>query len=118
MYPLTAPRPRPRFEANSYFTVNEPWKLKPGAEGENPARLGAVLWSTLECLRVAGVLLQPVIPDAAARMLTHMGVPEAARTASHARVVRGAALDKAEPRAVGVESATKKFVLFPQAPKA
>jgi methionyl-tRNA synthetase len=59
-------------ETNRYFTAMEPWKLrKTDAE-----RMATVLWVTLEVVRVVGILVQPVVPDAAARLLDVLGQAE------------------------------------------
>ena len=61
--------------------------------GDEP-RLRTVLYLTQEAVRIAGVLLQPAMPHAAARLLCHLGVPEEERSAAHAAFGRepGAAL--------------------------
>ncbi len=52
-------------EANRYFAGQEPWKLRKS----DPARMNAVLYTTLETLREVGLLVQPFVPEAAARLL-------------------------------------------------
>ena len=56
-------------EANRYFTVMEPWKLRK----TDPGRMATVLWVTLEVVRVVGILVQAVMPDSAARLLDVLG---------------------------------------------
>ena len=50
---------------NRYFANAEPWKLAKS----DPARMGIVLYVTMDILRTAGVLLQPVMPTAMAKLL-------------------------------------------------
>ena len=45
-------------EANRYFANAEPWKLAKS----DPARMGLVLYVTIETLRIAAILLQPAMP--------------------------------------------------------
>jgi methionyl-tRNA synthetase len=52
-------------ETNRYFAANEPWKLKKSDE----ARMNTVLYVTAEVLRGLGLMIQPVMPTAAAQLL-------------------------------------------------
>ncbi len=58
-------------EANRYFAGEEPWKLRKS----DPARMNTVLYVTLETLRRVGLLVQPFVPSAAARLLDLLAVP-------------------------------------------
>ncbi len=62
-------------EANRYFAAEEPWALKK----DNPARMGTVLYITAELVRQAAILLQPVIPDGAAKLLDLLAVDKGKR---------------------------------------
>jgi methionyl-tRNA synthetase len=53
-------------ELNNYITVQEPWVL--AKDEANRARLGTVLNTTAEGLRVLSVLLAPVMPKATAKL--------------------------------------------------
>jgi len=56
---------------NKYLVETEPWVL---AEDESKrARLATVLWTAAEGLRIATVLLSPVIPGAAERVWRQLG---------------------------------------------
>jgi methionyl-tRNA synthetase len=55
---------------NEHITTSEPWVL--AREGREAA-LDGVLWQAAEALRVAAVLLTPVIPASAARILERLG---------------------------------------------
>jgi methionyl-tRNA synthetase len=61
--------------ANRYFANNEPWKLA----RTGPARMGVVLYVTIETLRIAAILLQPVMPEAMGRLLDLLAAPADAR---------------------------------------
>ena len=68
-------------ETNAYFQRHEPWALQKKVRGgvatrEDKEALNTVLYVVLESLRVAGILLQPVIPGSAKRLLDHLGVLE------------------------------------------
>jgi methionyl-tRNA synthetase len=62
-------------EANRYFAAAAPWELKKS----DPARMEAVLWVTAEIVRQAAILLQPVMPAAAGKLLDLLAVPAEAR---------------------------------------
>lgn len=64
---------------NAYFTTAAPWKMAPGKPGANAGRLAAVLFTTLEGLRLLGVAMQPAIPASAAALLDALAVPAAHR---------------------------------------
>lgn len=56
---------------NEYIAANEPWAL--ARDAANQARLNQVLYNAAEAVRVVGVLLLPIMPRAAAEILTRMG---------------------------------------------
>ncbi len=58
-------------EANRYFAGQEPWKLRKS----DPARMNAVLYTTLETIRTVGILVQPFVPEAAGKLLDLLAVP-------------------------------------------
>jgi methionyl-tRNA synthetase len=63
-------------EANRYFANAEPWKLAKS----DPARMGLVLYVTVETLRIAAILLQPAMPGAMGALLDLLGVSPDSRT--------------------------------------
>ena len=63
-------------EANRYFASQEPWVLRKS----DTARMGTVLYVTAEVLRCVGIAALPFIPEAAAKLLNLLAVPEDART--------------------------------------
>jgi methionyl-tRNA synthetase len=61
-------------EANRYFSAQEPWKLKK----TDPERMATVLWATIEVVRIISILIQPVMPESAGKILDLLGVPAGA----------------------------------------
>ena len=58
-------------EANRYFASQQPWALRK----TDPARMATVLFVTADVLRMIGILSQPFIPAAAAKLLDLLAVP-------------------------------------------
>ena len=67
-------------EANRYFAGEAPWALAK----TDPARQRTVLYVTAEVVRQIGILAQPAMPDAAARLLDILGIPDALEARSFA----------------------------------
>jgi methionyl-tRNA synthetase len=61
--------------ANKYFSAQEPWVLRKSESVSDRARFGTVLYTTLEVVRIAALLAQPVMPDSAAKLLDLLGQP-------------------------------------------
>jgi methionyl-tRNA synthetase len=61
---------------NKYIVDNEPWTLaeKPGQDAR--ARLGTVLYTSAEALRIVTALAHPVIPESTARIWQQLGLGE------------------------------------------
>jgi methionyl-tRNA synthetase len=66
-------------ETNRYFAAQAPWILKKTDE----ARMETVLWVTAEIIRVVSILVQPVMPVSAAKLLDLLALPEDARSFAH-----------------------------------
>ncbi|MFG1188461.1 methionine--tRNA ligase [Xanthobacter flavus] len=58
-------------EANRYFAAQAPWALRK----TDPARMETVLWVTAEVIRQVGILVQPVMPESAAKLLDLVAIP-------------------------------------------
>ncbi|MFQ6392282.1 methionine--tRNA ligase [Nocardia sp. KC 131] len=56
-------------EANKYFSAQAPWTLAKSGTEEDLAREATVLYVTLEVLRIVAILVQPVLPDSASKIL-------------------------------------------------
>jgi methionyl-tRNA synthetase len=61
--------------ANEHIASSEPWAL---AKRGDEAGLDRVLWTATEALRVATVLLSPVMPDSSVKILRRLGVDASA----------------------------------------
>ena len=61
--------------ANRYVDAQAPWKLRK----TNPARNATVLYVLAEVIRHVGIMVQPLVPDTAARLLDQLVVPTDAR---------------------------------------
>jgi methionyl-tRNA synthetase len=62
-------------QANRYFANAEPWKLNK----TDPERMRLVLYVTIETLRIAAILLQPIMPASMSRLLDLLAVPQDTR---------------------------------------
>jgi methionyl-tRNA synthetase len=84
--------------ANRYFSAQEPWVLRKSEAPSDHERFGTVLYTTLEVVRIAALLVQPVMPDSAAKLLDLLGQPADQRTfaAVAARLAPGTALPRPE----------------------
>ncbi|XP_043654021.1 methionine--tRNA ligase, mitochondrial [Drosophila teissieri] len=65
--------------ANNFFESSKPWTLKAGAPDGNQARLETIIAMTMDALRLSGIVLQPIIPQLANRLLDKLSVPTAQR---------------------------------------
>ena len=67
-------------EANRYFSAQEPWVLRKSEAEADQQRFRTVLYTTMEVVRVAALLLQPVMPESSAKLLDLLGQPDDQRT--------------------------------------
>lgn len=65
-------------QANSFIHRHEPWKLV--KDKQEKEWLETVLHIVMETLRVCGILLQPVTPRLASRLLDRLGISKEERT--------------------------------------
>jgi methionyl-tRNA synthetase len=89
--------------ANGYIASTEPWAL--ARDSASADRLSQVLFDVAEAVRIAGVLLLPVMPQSAAEILRRIGET---RPASSLR------LDDARWRAAGERQLVKGDALWPR----
>ncbi|WP_422745085.1 methionine--tRNA ligase [Mycobacterium sp. WMMD1722] len=66
--------------ANRYFSAQEPWVLRKSETAEGQDRFRTVLYTTLETVRIATLLSQPVMPDSTATLLDLLGQTAEQRT--------------------------------------
>jgi methionyl-tRNA synthetase len=80
-----------------YFSAQQPWMLWKSAEPIDRERFHTVLYVTLEVLRIAALLVQPVMPGSAAKLLDLLAQPAARRDfiSISTRLVPGIALPAA-----------------------
>jgi len=64
---------------DKYIVEMQPWTLA-GKDEASRLRLGAILYTTAEALRILCVLVHPVIPDSTAKIFTQLGLGNVAAT--------------------------------------
>jgi methionyl-tRNA synthetase len=60
--------------ANGYLVEKEPWKLAKDASRSD--ELASVLYAAAETLRIVAILIQPIMPAAASRLWSQLGIEE------------------------------------------
>uniref|UniRef100_A0A1A8S2P6 Methionine--tRNA ligase, mitochondrial n=2 Tax=Nothobranchius rachovii TaxID=451742 RepID=A0A1A8S2P6_9TELE len=66
-------------QTNGFVQRHAPWKLE-RRDSRDQRWLDTVLHVSLECLRIYGTLLQPVVPEMSNKLLTRLGVPPGERS--------------------------------------
>ncbi|WP_421844464.1 methionine--tRNA ligase [Mycobacterium sp.] len=81
-------------EANRYFSAQQPWVLRKSQSEADQARFRTTLYITCEAVRIAALLVAPVMPESAAKLLDLLGQTEDQRhfTALRLRLAPGTAL--------------------------
>ncbi len=59
-------------EVNAYFAAHEPWVL--AKDPNQKERFNAVIYTTLECLRLIGLAMYPLTPETAYKILDSLGI--------------------------------------------
>lgn len=62
--------------ANGFFEVTKPWLLKNSSDELQTKKLEAIIGITLECLRICGIALQPIVPNYSRNLLDRLNVPK------------------------------------------
>ncbi|GJJ78642.1 methionyl-tRNA synthetase [Entomortierella parvispora] len=83
-------------EANIAFSQCAPWKLI--KDPANNERLNDVLWYAMESTRIAGIMLQPIMPTKAAEILDILAIDPDERTWEFVHIGRGWANTGTEQR--------------------
>jgi methionyl-tRNA synthetase len=80
--------------ANRYFSAQQPWVLRKSESEADQVRFRTALYVTCEVVRIAALLVQPVMPESAGKLLDLLGQPEDRRTfaAVGTRLAPGTAL--------------------------
>ena len=60
--------------ANQFLVEKQPWKL--AAEGSRTGEVASVLYASAETLRILAIATSPIMPGAAERLWTQLGIPE------------------------------------------
>jgi len=91
---------------NAYFQQQQPWELRRSDE----VRANTALHICLEAVRVAALLLMPIIPSSSARLLDFLHVPLQQRSFAFARFGRDAGVRfQMDPSSASTPSS---FILF------
>ena len=61
---------------NKYIVENEPWAVAERDDKDSRARLGTILYTSAEALRIVTALVYPVIPEATTRIWAQLGLGE------------------------------------------
>ncbi|KAK7408582.1 methionyl-tRNA synthetase [Neonectria punicea] len=75
-------------QVNRFVSDTEPWKLARSRTRDNMVCLNWVIYKCADALRIAGILLQPIMPSKSAELLDGLGVKPERRTvefANHGR---------------------------------
>ncbi|OBA79580.1 methionine--tRNA ligase [Mycobacterium sp. 1164966.3] len=67
-------------DANKYFSAQQPWVLRKSEAEADQDRFRTVLYVTCEVVRIAALLVQPVMPQSAGKLLDLLGQPEDQRS--------------------------------------
>ncbi|KAK6219099.1 CAAX geranylgeranyltransferase alpha subunit [Pestalotiopsis sp. IQ-011] len=73
------------FESNRYISDAAPWNLATKGESHR-TQLHQVVYLGAESIRIAAILLQPIIPEKATEILDRLGVDSSSRTFEYAKV--------------------------------
>ncbi|CAF1139095.1 unnamed protein product [Adineta ricciae] len=65
---------------NGYVQSEQPWVLAKSPKEIDRQRLQVLIYLTLECLRICGILLQPIIPSITKQLLDVLDIDENKRT--------------------------------------
>ncbi|MGW4354894.1 methionine--tRNA ligase [Nocardia sp. NPDC004582] len=83
-------------ETNRYFSAQAPWTLAKAGTPEDTAREGTILYVTMEVLRIVSILVQPVIPASAGKILDLLAAPDRTFADVATPLVPGTALPEPE----------------------
>lgn len=65
---------------DKYIGETQPWAVAEKSDDESRSRLGTILYTAAEALRIVTALVYPVIPESAAKIWTQMGLGNIAET--------------------------------------
>lgn len=71
---------------NAYVQHEQPWILAKSSTNQDKQRLRNLIFVTLECLRIGGILLQPIVPQISKQLLDILNIPLTHRTIDHCQM--------------------------------
>lgn len=105
-------------QTNRYVSDTAPWNLVKNPDRESRTLLNLVIYNCAEALRIAGILLQPIMPTKAALLLNELGVRPDRRTIEFAHKGKDANYGT-EAKTGDAAARLKKWdTIFPPTPNA
>lgn len=84
---ITLTHPVLVLQANSYISSNTPWRF--AMDPTRKDRLDTVIWYGMESVRLAALMLQPIMPTKASEILDRLDVRKDERSWEFAHLGRG-----------------------------
>ncbi|OAA56399.1 Methionyl-tRNA synthetase [Cordyceps fumosorosea ARSEF 2679] len=100
-------------ETNRFITDTQPWVLAKQTGPLSPLLLNWTIHRSAEALRIAAILMQPVMPGKMKRLLDEMGVKPERRTTAHAHPGADDAYGTTNVTKSNHDRANKHLTLFP-----
>lgn len=72
---------------NAVVQQEQPWILAKSTRDADQQRLQTLIFLTLECLRLSGILLQPIVPNISKQLLDILAVSANERTFEHCKML-------------------------------
>lgn len=72
---------------NAFIQHEQPWILAKSSRDCDQEHLRTIIAFTLECLRISGILLQPIVPNISRQLLNILAIDSNARTFEHCKLV-------------------------------
>lgn len=105
-------------ETNRYISDTEPWNLVKREDAESRRLLNLAIYNSAEALRIAGILLQPMMPSKASVLLNELGVRHDRRGLAFAARGKDADYGTEGRAGGGAPRPTKWDTIFPPVPDA
>lgn len=101
--------------ANAFFEASKPWELKNNSDENLTKRLETIISIVFECLRISGIVFQPIIPNYSKRLLDRLNISNELRFWKDAKMN----LRKVSTNLVNLESNIlfRKIILGEEKPK-
>lgn len=101
------------YQTNRFVTDTEPWNITKRKDPQSRLLLNWTIHRSAEALRIAAILLQPIMPGKMRRLLDEMGVSADRRTVAFARPDVDDAYGTANETMSNHDRANKHLTLFP-----